>query len=60
LRLDRDLPCLAGAWRDEEEFSINDLVEILAEISPGGTASALMTGSGVLGRDPGPHMVALK
>jgi hypothetical protein len=60
LRLDHGLPRLTGAWRDEEEFSINDLVEILSEIPPGGTASNLMTGSGALGRRPGPHMVALK
>jgi hypothetical protein len=59
LGLKDDAPCLLGTWREEEEFSINDFVEILAEMPPGATASMLLTGSGENGRRPGPHMLAL-
>ena len=52
-------PALAQPWRREEEFSINDFVEILAEIPPAGSASMLMVGDGARGRTPGPHMLSL-
>ena len=59
LGLEDGSPVLLVEWRKEEEFSINDFVEILAEISVGAAASLLMTGSGVHRRQPGPHMLSL-
>jgi hypothetical protein len=46
LGLENDLPVFTEPWRDEEEFTINQFVDILCEIPPGGTASKLHTGSG--------------
>jgi hypothetical protein len=60
LGLERGEPVLTTKWRDDEEFSINDLVRILAEIPHDGTTSLLMTGAGVDGRRSGPHMRILK
>jgi len=60
LGFERGGPVMNTKWRADEEFSINDLVRVLAEIPPGGTASLLMTGAGVEGRQPGPHMRSLK
>ncbi|MGH6952420.1 MAG: hypothetical protein ACREH4_16270 [Vitreimonas sp.] len=59
LRLRDGAPALAQAWRAEEEFSINDFVEILAEIPPAGSASMLMVGDGAHRRTPGLHMLSL-
>jgi hypothetical protein len=39
-------PSLLTDWEPEEEFTINRLVALLAEIPPGGTASKLLTGTG--------------
>lgn len=59
LRLRDGAPALIAPWRDEEEFSINDLVEILAEIPADAAASMLLTGDGARRRAPGPHMLSL-
>ena len=45
-------PVFTALWRPEEEFRIGDLVAILCEIPPGGTASKLLTGTGL--RKDGP------
>jgi hypothetical protein len=44
--LDDGQPSFLALWRPEEEFTINQLVAILSEIPPGGTASKLLTGTG--------------
>jgi len=44
--LDNGQPSFLALWRPEEEFTINQLVAILSEIPPGGTASKLLTGTG--------------
>jgi len=41
-----DLPSFLALWRPEEEFTIGQLVAVLAELPPGGTASKLLTGTG--------------
>lgn len=46
LGLKDDLPSFLALWRPEEEFTINQIVAILCEIPPGGTASKLLTGTG--------------
>jgi hypothetical protein len=46
LGLDNGQPSFLALWRPEEEFTINKLVAILAEIPPGSTASKLLTGTG--------------
>lgn len=60
LCLEHNAPSRSGVWSAEEEFSINDVVNILGEIAPGATASMLMIGSGERGRAPGPHMLSLR
>ncbi|HWY62840.1 MAG TPA: hypothetical protein VNW15_13140 [Rhizomicrobium sp.] len=52
LGLENDLPVFTEPWRDEEEFRIGDFVVLLCEIPPGGTASKLLTGTGL--RKDGP------
>ena len=59
LGLNDGAPVLVGAWRKEEEFTINDFVETLAEIPAGGRTSMLLAGSGVHRRRPGPDMLSL-
>jgi hypothetical protein len=59
LSLKDEAPAFHATWRVEEEFTINDLVEILCEIPAGRTVSKLLTGSGIHGRRPGPHMLEL-
>ena len=54
LGLENDLPVFTEPWRDEEEFRIGDFVVLLCEIPPGGTASKLLTGSGL--RKDGPFL----
>ena len=54
LGLKDDLPVFTTPWRDEEEFRIGDFVAILCEIPPGGTASKLLTGTGL--RKDGPFV----
>ncbi len=48
------LPTLRSPWRREDEFTLGDLVRILAELAPGDSASRLHTGSGR--RDAGPSL----
>ncbi len=50
--LENDLPVFTGLGRAEEEFTIGDFVALLCEIPPGGTASKLLTGTGL--RKDGP------
>jgi hypothetical protein len=45
LGLKDNAPVFTALWRPEEEFRIGDFVAILCEITPGGTASKLLTGS---------------
>ena len=45
-------PIFTALWRPEEEFRIGDFVVLLCEIPPGGTASKLLTGTGL--RKDGP------
>ena len=52
LALENDLPIFTEPWRHEEEFRIGDFVVLLCEIPPGGTASKLLTGTGL--RKDGP------
>jgi hypothetical protein len=52
LALKDNAPLFTALWRAEEEFTINDFVAILCEISPGGTASKLCTGTGPRGDGP--------
>jgi hypothetical protein len=52
LGLDNDLPVFTAPWHPEEEFRIGDFVVLLCEIPPGGTASKLLTGTGL--RKDGP------
>jgi hypothetical protein len=52
LGLKDNAPIFTALWRPEEEFTINDFVIILCEIPPGGTASKLLTGTGL--RKDGP------
>jgi hypothetical protein len=52
LGLKDNAPVFTALWRPEEEFTINDFVIILCEIPPGGTASKLLTGTGL--RKDGP------
>jgi hypothetical protein len=59
VRLRDGAPALTAGWRDEEEFSINDFIEILAEIPADAAASLLLTGDGAKRRAPGPHMLSL-
>ncbi len=59
LGLKGNMPILLDSWPLSEEFTIGDVVEILAEIPPGGTVSRLLTGPGHHGRRPGPHMLSL-
>lgn len=59
LVLQDDRPALAESWPPSEEFTIGDIVEILAEIPPGGAVSTLLVGPGQHGRRPGPHLLAL-
>lgn len=46
LGLKDNMPLILRAWSEDERFTINDVVEMLCEIPPGGTASKLLTGSG--------------
>jgi hypothetical protein len=46
LGLKDNVPLILRAWSEDERFTINDVVELLCEIPPGGTASKLHTGSG--------------
>jgi hypothetical protein len=48
------LPSFLALSHEEEEFTINRLVEILCEIPPGGTASKLLIGTGL--RKDGPFL----
>ena len=58
--LHKDRPALLQAWPKSEEFTITDVVTVLAEIPAGGTASRLLTGPGVPGRtEAGPHLLSL-
>lgn len=52
LGLENDLPVFTAEWHPEEEFRIGDFVVLLCEIPPGGTASKLLTGTGL--RKDGP------
>ena len=52
LGLENDLPVFTAPWHPEEEFRIGDFVILLCEIPPGGTASKLLTGTGL--RKDGP------
>ena len=52
LGLKDDAPVFTALWRPEEEFRIGDFVALLCEIPPGGTASKLLTGTGL--RKDGP------
>jgi hypothetical protein len=52
LGLQNDLPVFTALGRAEEEFRIGDFVVLLCEIPPGGTASKLLTGTGL--RKDGP------
>jgi hypothetical protein len=54
LVIENGLPALAEPWTKAEEFRIGDFVAILSEIPPGGTASKLLTGSGL--RKDGPFI----
>ena len=44
LGLENGQPAFLKSWSEEEEFTINDFVEILAEIPPDKNASRLCTG----------------
>jgi hypothetical protein len=46
LGLENGQPAFLRSWAKEEEFTIGDFVEILADITPGKTASRLCTGTG--------------
>jgi hypothetical protein len=52
LGLENDLPVFTEPWHPEEEFRIGNFVVLLSEIPPGGTASKLLTGTGL--RKDGP------
>jgi hypothetical protein len=52
LGLENDLPVFTAPWHPEEEFRIGDFVVLLCEIPLGGTASKLLTGTGL--RKDGP------
>jgi hypothetical protein len=52
LGLENDLLVFTASWHPEEEFRIGDFVVLLCEIPPGGTASKLLTGTGL--RKDGP------
>lgn len=52
LGLKDDAPVFTALWRPEEEFTIGQFVAILCEFPPGGTASKLLTGTGL--RKDGP------
>ncbi len=54
LALKDDAPVFTALWRPEERFTINDIIELLPEIPPSGTASKLHTGSGY--RKDGPFL----
>lgn len=58
LGLVTDAPAFLDEWPLEEEFTITDVVAILAEIPRGGSVSRLLTGSGWKGRS-GPDMLSL-
>jgi len=47
LGLKDNAPVFTALWRPEEEFRIGDFVALLCEIPPGGTASKLLTGTGL-------------
>ena len=47
LGLENDQPVFTAPWHPEEEFRIGDFVVLLGEIPPGGTASKLLTGTGL-------------
>ena len=51
-------PALLDSWPRQEEFTITDVLEVLAEIPSGGTGSRVLAGSGWQGRT-GPEMLAL-
>jgi hypothetical protein len=53
------LPALLDPWPLSEEFKINNVVEILSEIPPGGTASRVLIGSNWPGRESERHMLTL-
>jgi hypothetical protein len=46
LGLKNGVPAILRAWSPDERFTINDVVELLCEIPPGGTTSKLFTGTG--------------
>ena len=52
LGLKDNAPVFTALWRPEEEFTIGQFVVLLCEIPPGGTASKLLTGTGL--RKDGP------
>jgi hypothetical protein len=52
LGLKDNAPVFTAEWHPEEEFRIGDFVVLLCEIPPGGTASKLLTGTGL--RKDGP------
>ena len=54
LGLDNNVPSFLPLWKAEEEFTINQLVALLFEIPPRGTASKLLTGTGF--RKDGPFV----
>ena len=52
LGLKDNAPVFMTPWQIDEEFRIGNFVELLCEIPPGGTASKLLTGTGL--RKDGP------
>ncbi len=54
LGLENELPVFTTPWRVDEEFRIGDFVALLCEIPSGGTASKLLTGTGL--RRDGPFV----
>jgi hypothetical protein len=52
LGLENGLPVFTDLGRAEEEFRIGDFVTLLCEIPPGGTASKLLTGTGLRKNGP--------
>jgi hypothetical protein len=59
LELRDGLPSFVVKLRTEEEFTINQFVEILHEIPLGAEASRLNVSGGSLPRTPGAHMLEL-
>ena len=47
------VPALLDPWPSNEEFAVNDVVEVLAEIPPDGTVSRVLTDSAGWGARPG-------